>query len=197
LRFTDSYTSLLLGILVVIIVAVLVGLFIRNRHTQITQTSLLPTKVVKQIVQHARPAAIPKITQTPPKQKTYTVEKGDNLWQISEKTTGSGYNWKLIAQANNITTPGIIFSGTQLIIPNIPTPTPQMTTVPPPTIMPVPNAITGYDYAVQKGDTLWDIAVRAYGDGFKWGTIATANNLTNPSVIHSGNVLKIPRPKIL
>jgi nucleoid-associated protein YgaU len=44
-----------------------------------------------------------------------------------------------------------------------------------------------------KGDSLWKIAVRAYGDGYKWVSIAKANKLVNPNLIHSGNVLTLPR----
>jgi nucleoid-associated protein YgaU len=50
----------------------------------------------------------------------------------------------------------------------------------------------GGDYTVVRGDNLWDIAVAAYGDGYRWTDIAQANNLVNPSIIHAGNVLVIP-----
>lgn len=48
-------------------------------------------------------------------------------------------------------------------------------------------------YTVVHGDNLWDIAVKEYGDGYKWTDIAKANKLTNPSIIHAGNHLTIPR----
>jgi nucleoid-associated protein YgaU len=40
---------------------------------------------------------------------------------------------------------------------------------------------------------LWTIAVRAYGDGYKWTEIAKANKLVNPNLIHPGNVFVLPR----
>jgi len=46
---------------------------------------------------------------------------------------------------------------------------------------------------VVKGDNLWQIALRAYGDGYQWVKIARENKLANPDLIHSGNILKIPR----
>ena len=55
------------------------------------------------------------------------------------------------------------------------------------------DTIDGDTYTVIRGDNLWNIAVRAYGDGFKWVDIAKANDLANPSIIHRGNVLVIPR----
>jgi putative chitinase len=57
------------------------------------------------------------------------------------------------------------------------------------------NKITDSTYTVAKGDNLWDIAVRAYGDGYKWTDIARANNLSNPGSIYSGDTLKLPRGK--
>lgn len=50
----------------------------------------------------------------------------------------------------------------------------------------------GGTYTVVRGDNLWNIAVAAYGDGFRWVDIAKANKLANPSIIHAGNVLTIP-----
>jgi nucleoid-associated protein YgaU len=55
------------------------------------------------------------------------------------------------------------------------------------------EAIDAETYTVVRGDTLWDIAVRAYGDGYKWVEIASANNLVNPDLIHAGNNFVIPR----
>ena len=49
-------------------------------------------------------------------------------------------------------------------------------------------------YTVQKGDSLSKIAAHQYGDGNKWKTIFEANRdqITNPDLIHPGQVLKIP-----
>jgi nucleoid-associated protein YgaU len=55
------------------------------------------------------------------------------------------------------------------------------------------SRIEGSSYTIAKGDTVWEIALRAYGDGFQFVRIAKANNLVNASLIHPGNILKIPR----
>ena len=49
-------------------------------------------------------------------------------------------------------------------------------------------------YTVQKGDSLSKIAKEQYGDGRKWKPIFEANRdqITNPDLIHPGQVLKIP-----
>jgi nucleoid-associated protein YgaU len=55
------------------------------------------------------------------------------------------------------------------------------------------SLITTDSYTVVKGDSLWKIALRAYGNGYKWMDIAKANKLHNPNRIHVGNVLLLHR----
>jgi nucleoid-associated protein YgaU len=49
-------------------------------------------------------------------------------------------------------------------------------------------------YTVRSGDSLSKIAQDQYGDGKKWKAIFEANRdqITNPDLIHPGQVLKIP-----
>jgi nucleoid-associated protein YgaU len=51
-------------------------------------------------------------------------------------------------------------------------------------------------YTVQQGDSLSKIARAHYGDGDKWRAIFDANRdqISNPDLIHPGQVLKIPSP---
>ncbi|MEK7472889.1 MAG: LysM peptidoglycan-binding domain-containing protein [Patescibacteria group bacterium] len=106
--------------------------------------------------------------------KVHTVVKGDNLWNIAVTYYGDGFKWVEIATENKLDNASIIEVGQELTIPNV-------------------DSITTATYEVVKGDNLWDIAVRAYGDGYKWVEIANANNMLNPSIIHSGNILVLPR----
>lgn len=46
---------------------------------------------------------------------------------------------------------------------------------------------------VQKNDSLWKIAVKVYGDGYKWTEIAKINNLKNSDLIYSGQKLILPK----
>ena len=50
-------------------------------------------------------------------------------------------------------------------------------------------------YTVQKGDSLSKIAQQQYGDGKKWRAIFEANRdqISNPDLIHPGQVLTIPK----
>jgi nucleoid-associated protein YgaU len=81
-----------------------------------------------------------------------------------------------------------------------PSGTPVVTATPAATVAPTsaPAApseekISADKYTVVKGDSLWTIAERAYGDGYKWVEIAKENKLVNPNVIHTGNVFTLPR----
>ena len=47
-------------------------------------------------------------------------------------------------------------------------------------------------YTVVRGDTLWGIAKRYYGNGSQYPKIAKANNIKNPDIIRVGQKLLIP-----
>lgn len=47
-------------------------------------------------------------------------------------------------------------------------------------------------YTVEAGDTLWDIAEQAYGDGSQYQRIADASGITDPVLIQPGQILTIP-----
>ena len=60
-----------------------------------------------------------------------------------------------------------------------------------------PAPTTNETYTVQKGDTLWGIAKKYYGDGSKYTTIHNANKskINNPSKIYVGQTLVVPAMK--
>ena len=51
---------------------------------------------------------------------------------------------------------------------------------------------SGRYHTVVKGDTLWAIAQRYYGNGSRYPEIAKANNISNPNIISVGQRLLIP-----
>ena len=53
---------------------------------------------------------------------------------------------------------------------------------------------SGQNYTVKRGDCLWNIAKRIYGNGAKYTTIYNANRskIKNPNLIYPGQVLWIP-----
>ena len=153
-------------------------------------------KTIKQEVTSQKTQNIGKIENKTVEAKTgeYTVASGDSLWTIAEKTYKSGYNWVDIAKANNLQNPDLVFAGAKIILPKVDRKILVKTVdTGEPAVLGSVAKITGDSYKVVKGDDLWGIAVRAYGDGFRWTDIAKANNLNDPDLIFSDNVLKIPR----
>ena len=47
-------------------------------------------------------------------------------------------------------------------------------------------------YTVVKGDCLWNIAKKFYGNGGQYMKIAAANSIPNPNLIYPGQVLTVP-----
>lgn len=173
--------------------------------TAVPTKKVAPTKKVEptKTVAKATPTKAPvKVAQgsVNPASGEYTVAVGDNLWSIAEKQYKSGYNWVDIARANNLSNPNVISKGQKLKMPKVEqkiatvgVPQNKVTTPNQPVVQANSVKITGNTYTTVKGDNLWNIAVRAYGDGYQWQKIASANNLSNPRIIHSGNKIKIPR----
>lgn len=196
----QSYRSLFFGVATVIILFLvgfgLTRLFLGSPTPEISEEAV-STKNIEDALNN---------------KENYRVQNGDTLWSIAEEKYGSGFEWYKIAEANNIVDTTILEDGTILIIPGLEevavddtamvneemvetsTPTPTQTqAVNENMASRVAEKITGDSYIIQPGDDLWDIAVRAYGDGYKWGDIARANNLDNPDLIHSDNKLVLPR----
>ena len=192
-KFTESYTSLILGAIVVLVAGILFISFARgNRNMQTSSTKEEP-KTEEQKSQE-KSGTVNSDSKT---SSTYTIKPGDDLWSISENVYNDGYRWVEIAKANKIENPGLIHVDNKLMIPTV---AQKERVVTKPEISPkvgdkvIENiSITENQYTIKKGDNLWDIAVRAYGDGFRWPELAKANNLENPDLIFSENVLKIPR----
>ena len=169
--WTQSYTSLLLGVVVVIVAILFVASLLKS-HTPRQETTSVSTENV-----------IPTPT---PDENIYIVKDGDSLWNVAVLKYNNGYLWTEIAKANNLKDPNEIEVGQKLTIPQL-NPTPAMNQADNPT------AINADTYTVKHGDNLWEIAVRAYADGYRWTEIAKANNLANPNLIYSGNFFTIPR----
>lgn len=72
--------------------------------------------------------------------------------------------------------------------------TPSVTPTPPNsvTITP-PSTVPRYiEYVVQRGDTLWSIAGALWGDSSLFRVIAEENDISNPSSLRTGMVLRVP-----
>lgn len=106
---------------------------------------------------------------------TYTVQRGDSVAAIARRY---GTTIAAIASANGLANPSYIYVGQRLVIPGG-------------GVAAKPAAPSGSSgvHVVQRGDTVASIAYR-YGTTI--AAIASANGLTNPSLIYVGQRLKIP-----
>lgn len=102
----------------------------------------------------------------------YIVRRGDTLYSIARRF---GVSLQALITANHIRNPNLIYVGQRLIIPG--TSGGQ----------PAPGC-SAY-YRVQRGDTLYSIALRYHRS--VWA-IAQANGIRNPNVIYAGQLLCIP-----
>lgn len=170
------------------IVIVVVGLLVVNYFRGLDEGTTLPSG------EQAEMQEGPTITKDG--QTYHVVQANDSLWKIAERYYDSGYNWVDIAQANGLGNPGVIEKGQELVIPEV---EPKKPTIAMTGSTVLGNSsenmqpISGSTYEVVKGDNLWEIAVRAYGDGYRWVDIARENKLVNPGLIHPGNVFTLPR----
>ena len=178
LKLSESYISMGLGLLVVIILGVLAFNYLNKKN----QTLSLPG------IQAPNEEGGKEMNINLP--TTHTITQGESLWVIAERYYKSGYNWVTLAQANDLQNANYLEVGQKLTVP-------QAKKIEPPeqmaTVQLSQSAIKEESYTVVKGDNLWQIAVRAYGDGYQWIKIAKVNYLANPDLIHAGNTLKLPR----
>lgn len=176
LKDPDSLVSLVLGIAIVAVIAILIVNYVKGR-APVPQGEI--TTQTEQQQDATGSANLPG---------THEVTAGETLWSIAEKTIGSGYNWVDIAKANNLSDPNMITAGQKLSIPNV-------TKIEPGQISAAAVEVkrpTDGKYTVQKGDSLWSVSVKIYGTGYRWADIAKLNNLAEPDKIFSGNVLNLP-----
>lgn len=108
----------------------------------------------------------------------HIVQRGENLFRIALRY---GITAQALAAANNIVNPNRIYVGQRLVIPGHSSgaTTPATSATP----------ALGGSYVVKRGDTLSAIALRF---GISAWALARANNISNPSLIYVGQVLRVP-----
>ena len=176
IKSSEELVSMLLGLAIVIVVVSLIFNFIQRRKGTVEipgdNNIVLTDEAIKQKQEE---------------ENTYIVEKGDNLWKIAEKKYNDGYVWIKIAKENNLKNVSVIYVGQKL----------KMPVVESKSVISVNtnNKIDQGEYKVVKNDNLWEIAVRAYGDGYKWTNIWQANKgkLNSPNLLEIGMILIIPK----
>ena len=175
------------------LIIIIVGFLLFNTTNQKT-TEKKPETTSTQTEEKKSESETEKQTKTTETQAStklpakYTVQKGDYLSTISKKYYGDGNKWTLIANENKLANPQVIHSGNVLKIPEVGTVSSASTN----------TAKQPSTYTVAKGDSLWAISERYFGNGYQWYRLRDANPgkvglLSNGRpLIHPGAVLKIP-----
>ena len=182
IKLNESTISMLLGGLVVVVV----GVLIYNYFTSIRSATPVEQATGEVELVEEDGKIVPKALPT-----THTVEAGESLWSIAQQYYTSGYNWVDVSRENNLANSNYLQVGQELTIPkseviNVGESAEDLMTG---------RVIEGSSYQVQKGDSLWSIAVRAYQDGYRWTDIANVNRniIPNPNLIDIDLLLKLPR----
>ncbi len=110
LESTDSFKSLLYGMVTVTVVLSL-----------ILSSVLLLSKRQKPVSTETRGVKTESTSQKAKEKfngNSYTVKAGEGLWDVAVSVYGDGFRWIDIAQANNLSSPDSITEGMVLKIPN-------------------------------------------------------------------------------
>lgn len=206
----ESEISSILGMVVVAAIAVFIFLFVKRF---MPKPSISPTADTIQQED--------LIKKSEGNGKTYTVKAGQGLTQIAVEIYKDKNKWLDIAKANDIKAPYRLEKGQELKLPDVEaqaavsteetaakpeevapatpvaTPVAMVKTAVAPTSTPATEPASG-TYTIQKGDSLWKIAVAQYGNGYMWTKVYQANKKligSNPGRLFVGNTLTLPSTK--
>lgn len=109
----------------------------------------------------------------------YIVRPGDTLWSIALEYYVDPYSYDKIAEYNNINDATVIYPGKKIMF---------------------PGKIVNRDYivTVKKGETLWGIAGRIYGDHNMWKFLAGYNGIDiEKRIVWPGMKLRVPNNTLM
>ncbi len=154
------------------------------------QIPLTPAKSPKPEPAKGAPAPLPK-------PRYHVVQRGETLSEISRSYYGTVTRWRDILEANKDVVPDerLLRPGVKLTIPPAGESEVASAAAGRPALSSTASASASKrTYTVQKGDTLYRIAEKFYGDGSRWKDIQQANSAQVPEArrLRPGMVLAIP-----
>jgi nucleoid-associated protein YgaU len=145
------------------------------------------------------PYAAPEEETPASEESEVVVEKGDSLGAIAQRTMGSSRKAAELARYNGMSLDSPIREGQVLRVPPAAPAAAASSTAPrtaaapkSPGAAPAPSADHDRSHRVEKGDTLFALAKRFYGDGSQFRRIADANGLDPEEPLRAGRELRIP-----
>lgn len=167
----QSWANLVIGAIVVVILGLLVANMITNKNNG--------------TIDGGAKIDLTQEGQEKNQSEEYKIQANDSLSAISEKFYGDQSFWPILARVNKIDNVNIIFTDSNLEIPQKEK------------ASEIKDQMGTTSYKVVQGDTLFSIAQKMYDDGSQWPLIARANNLGrlpngNP-LVFAESTIKIPR----
>ena len=171
INWQESYPSLILGAIIVVILGLLVANYLSKRGQEQIETGTQTEQT--------------QVMETPTAGAEYVVKANNSLSKISEAAYGTQSYWPTLAAVNSIKNPNVLWVDTKLQLP----PKEQLDAK--------KAELSATTYQVAAGDTFFTIAEKMYGDGSKWKVLHQANGSRylpngNPLVM-SGSTITIPR----
>lgn len=168
----DDVVSMFLGLVVVVAVGGFMINYIEKRKGNIDLPGVQNDLKIEELAQSKE-----KILA----ENEIRVAENESLWKIAEREYGDGYKWVEIAKLNNLENPNAIDSGQILKLPQIEK------------VVVKTEVKEDREYKVIKGDSLWKIAVREYGDGYQWTKVWQDNKskLNSPDKLEIGMTLRL------
>ncbi|HBC73068.1 MAG: Peptidoglycan-binding LysM [Candidatus Amesbacteria bacterium GW2011_GWB1_47_19] len=203
-KLNEQNISIVLGGVVV----VLVGVLLFNYFGSVNKANRETTSSAATENENKAVSLLPSRDQLPAE---YQIQKGDTLWNISERVYGSGYKWVDIVNSNDSlkANPADLKEGTNILLPKLDTdvetavksetatPTEGLILTSPSPKPEIPAVVSPGQgtYVVVKGDSLWKIAEKTYGSGYNWVDIYRENTMKikNPDIIWVGTELNLPQ----
>lgn len=196
IEFNENTINTIIGALVLVIVVGVIFNYYSNEQSDQT-----PEPEITQTNQTDRDQIAHGMTSSAATSR-YEVTANDSLWSIAQDAYGDGHYWVEIAHANNLSNPNLIETGMLLDLPRV-----EMVdstflaadiTDEAHANQTVSESVAGAQtevHTVQPSDSLWNIAVQVYNDGYQWVQIWEANRdqITNPDILITGTELTIPR----
>ena len=106
----------------------------------------------------------------------YTVKQNDSWWSIAENKLGDGTKMYKLAEFNSKNTTTMLHPGDILKIP----------------ASNVNNTLKYEIHTVKSSESWWSIAANKLGNGSRMNELANFNGKTVKTILHPGDVLKIP-----
>lgn len=174
-----------LGLVIVVVVVGMIFNFFQKRRGEITIPGVNSDLVLEGNKTTGDKAVV---------EGEYVVKKGDSLWNIAVANYGDGFRWTEIVKDNELKTTTLEV-GQKIKLRAKAEPVKKDTVAEEKVQDSKGVSVDESTYTVVRGDSLWNIAVNKYGDGYKWVMIWQNNKskLSSPDKLEIGMALVLPK----